>query len=136
MDKKNINPLFGLGTINETTNQYFTNTVYLNQLNNNGINAYNVTFIPGCRNNWHIHSSTENGGQLLLCTDGFGWYQEENKPARKLKPGDVVYIAPNVKHWHGATKDSYFTHVGIDIPGKQTKTIWLEKVEDSYYNNL
>lgn len=79
------------------------------------LNVANVTFEPGCRNNWHIH---HKGGQILLCTDGEGWCQEFKKKARKLSPGDVVYIAPEVKHWHGASKDSWFTHVSIEVPAK------------------
>ena len=101
-----------------------------------GVVVVNVTFEPGCRNNWHIHHATENGGQILLCTEGEGWYQEFGEKARKLKPGDVVIIPANVKHWHGAAKDSYFTHIAIEVPGKNQDNEWLELVSDEEYNKL
>ena len=86
-----------------------------------------------CRNNWHIH---HKGGQILLCTDGEGWYQEWGQPARKLHPGDVVYIAPEIKHWHGATKDEWFTHVALEIPAEGASNEWCEPVSDEQYNAL
>ena len=98
-----------------------------------GLFLANVTFEPGCRNNWHIH---HKGGQILLCTDGEGWYQEWGQPARKLHPGDVVYIAPEIKHWHGATKDEWFTHVALEIPAEGTSNEWCEPVSDEQYNAL
>lgn len=88
----------------------------------------NVTFAPGSRNNWHSHKV----GQVLLVTGGEGWYQEEGKSAQLLKTGDVVNIPPNVKHWHGATKDSWFVHLAL-TPGE---TDWLEAVDDETYNKL
>jgi quercetin dioxygenase-like cupin family protein len=88
----------------------------------------NVTFSPGSRNNWHSHKI----GQVLLVTGGGGWYQEEGKAAQLLKSGDVVNILPHVKHWHGATKDSWFVHLAI-TPGE---TDWLESVDDKWYNAL
>ena len=88
-----------------------------------------VTFEPGCRNNWHIH---HNGYQILLVTSGEGWYQEAGKPAQLLHPGDVVTIHPGVKHWHGATKDSWFAHIAIT---KGTSE-WLELVDDEAYAKL
>ncbi|WP_368487991.1 cupin domain-containing protein [Clostridium sp. BJN0013] len=92
----------------------------------------NVTFEPGCRNNWHKHP----GGQILLATGGRGWYQEEGKEARKLYPGDVVEILPNVKHWHGAAKDSWFVHLAIEADASAGPAEWLEPVTDEYYNKL
>lgn len=129
-------PMFGLGEPNDTYAKYFVGQSYLNPLNKEGVFIANVTFEPGCRNNWHSHKSTMGGGQILLCTDGEGWYQEEGKEARKLMPGDVVYIAPNIKHWHGATKDSWFSHLAIAVPGENTSNEWLEKVSDKEYENL
>lgn len=129
-------PMFGLGEPNDTYAKYFVGQSYLNPLNKEGVFIANVTFEPGCRNNWHIHKSTKGGGQILLCTDGEGWYQEEGKEARKLMPGDVVYVAPNIKHWHGATKDSWFSHLAIAVPGENTSNEWLEKVSDKEYENL
>ena len=106
---------------------------YLKMLNTSVVNVANVTFEPACRNNWHIH---HKGGQILLCTDGEGWYQEFGEKARKLSPGDVVYIAPEVKHWHGASKDSWFTHVSIEVPAENSSNEWLEEVSDEEYNKL
>ncbi|MGF9887577.1 cupin domain-containing protein [Priestia megaterium] len=88
----------------------------------------NVTFAPGARNNWHSHKV----GQVLLVTGGEGWYQEEGKAALLIKKGDVVNIPPNVKHWHGATKDSWFVHLAM-TPGE---TEWLEPVDDEWFNKL
>lgn len=125
--------LFGLGNENVNFAKFFIGKSYLKSLNINGVGVFNVTFEPGCRNNWHIH---HNGGQILLCTDGEGWYQEYNQAPRKLLPGDVVYIAPEVKHWHGASKDYWFTHVAIEIPKEGSSNEWCEEVSDEWYNNL
>ena len=96
----------------------------------------NVTFEPGCRNNWHIHHAKKGGGQVLLCTEGEGWYQEEGKEAQSLKHGVVVQIPANVKHWHGAKKDSWFSHIAIEVPGKDTSNEWCEPVSDEEYSKL
>lgn len=136
-DEKTSNePLFGLGSPNTQYEKYFIGQSYLNPLPVKGINIANVTFEPRCRNNWHIHRGQSGGGQILLCTDGEGWYQEEGKPAKKVFPGDVVYIAPNVKHWHGASKDSWFSHLSIEVPGSKTYNEWLEPVDDDTYDKL
>ena len=95
-----------------------------------------MTFEPGCRNNWHIHHATKGGGQLLVCVAGTGWYQEWGKPARLLRPGDVVNIPAGIKHWHGATADSWFAHLAIEVPGEKTSNEWLEPVTDEEYNKL
>lgn len=100
--------IFGKGQENTGFAEYFSGMSYLNPLMEPGESSVflaNVTFEPGCRNNWHIHHADKNGGQILICVAGFGWYQEEGKPVRELKPGDVVVIPANVKHWHGAKKD-------------------------------
>lgn len=123
---------FGLGIINPY-NQYFTGKSYLNILHNEDVLVANVTFEEGCRNNWHIHESTSGGGQFLIVTYGRGYYQEEGKEAIELLPGDTVYIAPGIKHWHGAAIDSVFSHIAIEIPGKEAKTKWLEEVNDDIY---
>ncbi len=96
----------------------------------------NVIFEPGCRNNWHIHHSSKDGGQILLVVEGEGWYQEEGKPAQSLKTGDVVTIPANVKHWHGAKKDCCFSHLAISVPGENTSTEWCEPVLDKEYDKL
>ena len=100
------------------------------------LNLFNVTFEPGCRNNWHIHHSTNGGGQILICTAGEGWYQEEGKEKVSLTPGKVIQIPANVKHWHGAKKDSWFSHIAIEVPGENASNEWCEPVTDDIYNNL
>lgn len=135
-DKENV---FGLGKPNEAFAKYFIGNSYLNPLTNpkdTSVFLANVTFEPGCRNNWHIHKSTNGGGQLLICTAGFGWYQEEGKEAISLIPGMVITIPANVKHWHGAKKDSWFSHIAVEVPGEDTENVWLESVSDEEYNNL
>lgn len=96
-----------------------------------GCTVSNVTFAPGCRNSWHSHK----GGQLLLCTSGKGYYQEKGKPIQLLLPGDVVKIAPNVVHWHGAAPDSEFTHIAIGTQLDKGGVTWLEPVTDDEYNS-
>lgn len=125
--------LFGKGEPNVNYAAYFRGNSYLKMLNVKGVSVANVTFEPKCRNNWHIH---HKGGQILLCTDGTGWYQEYDKPAQKLNPGDVVYIASEVKHWHGAGKEDWFTHIAIEIPAENAGTEWCEPVSDEEYENL
>ncbi|OED30020.1 cupin domain-containing protein [Methanosphaera sp. WGK6] len=135
-DKENI---FGQGEPNDAFAQFFIGQSYLNPLVNpeeTSVFLANVTFEPGCRNNWHIHKATNGGGQLLICTAGEGWYQEEGKKAQSLKPGDVVTIPANVKHWHGAKKDSWFSHIAVEVPGENTENEWLEEVSDEEYLNL
>ncbi len=129
---------FGLGEPNDTYAQYFTGQSYLKSLTapDDYLPIHNVTFEPGCRNNWHIHTATSGGGQVLICVDGFGWYQEEGKPAQALKPGDIVEIPANVKHWHGARRDSWFSHVAFGYPGENCANEWCEPVDDITYNAL
>lgn len=131
--------VFGLGQPNDAFAQYFIGKSYLNPLTNpskTSLFLANVTFEPGCRNNWHIHHASSGGGQILICTAGFGWYQEEGKPAQSLKLGDVVTIPANVKYWHGAKKDSWFSHIAIEVPGEETSNEWCEPVTDEEYNQL
>ncbi len=128
--------LFGLGEPNVAFAQYFVGKSYLKMLTTEGVPVANVTFEPGCRNNWHIHRADRGGGQILLCTSGRGWYQEWGEEARELHPGDVVTIPAGVKHWHGAAKDSWFTHLAIEVPGEKTSNEWLEPVTDEQYQIL
>ena len=114
---------------------YFSGRSYLKMLTDRGVVIGNVTFEPGCRNNWHIHHGA-GGGQILLCTGGRGWYQEEGKPARALRTGDVVHIPANVKHWHGAAKDSWFAHLAVEIPGEGAGNEWCEPVSHEEYARL
>ena len=130
--------VFGLGNENTAYAQYFIGKSYLNPLTPAGvpIALANVTFEPGCRNNWHIHHAAKGGGQILLCTAGEGWYQEEGKPAVGLTAGSVVVIPPEVKHWHGAKQDSWFSHIAVEVPGESTSNEWLEAVGDEQYQKL
>ncbi len=129
---------FGLGEPNTAFAQYFIGQSYLNPLTSEGyyLPIFNVTFEPGCRNNWHIHHATAGGGQILICVDGEGWYQEEGRPARALRPGDIVEIPTNVKHWHGAKADSWFSHLAFERPGEGCSNEWCEPVDDDTYNAL
>lgn len=128
--------IFPMGKPNDAFAKYFIGQSYLNVLTSQGVMICNVTFEPGCRNNWHIHKAQEGGGQILLCTNGRGWYQEWGKEARELHPGDTVYIPAGVKHWHGAAKDSWFAHLAVEVPGKDTANEWLEPVDDIAYGDL
>lgn len=135
-DKENT---FGIGMPNDTFAQYFIGNSYLNPLNEFGESAVfvaNVTFEPGCRNNWHIHKAKSGGGQILICTAGEGWYQEDGKDPVSLVPGTVITIPPNVKHWHGAKADSWFSHIAVEVPGEDASNEWLEAVDDEYYRKL
>lgn len=132
-DKANV---FGLGQENSAFAQYFIGNSYLNPLTKPGecpISLANVTFEPGCRNNWHIH---HKGGQILLVTGGRGWYQEWGKEAQELHAGDVVNIPPEVKHWHGAAIDSWFQHLAVEVPAEGASNEWLEAVSDEEYSKL
>lgn len=130
--------LFGLGADNTAYAQYFTGRSYLNPLTNpdNTLLFANVTFEPGCRNNWHIHCAKEGGGQILICVAGEGWYQEEGKEPVSLAPGMVITIPANVKHWHGAKKDSWFSHIAVEVSGMECKNMWCEPVDEESYNKL
>ncbi len=129
---------FGLGQENTAYAKYFIGKSYLNPLTDPQKTVFiaNVTFEPGCRNNWHVHHAKKGGGQLLVCVDGEGWYQEEGKPAQRLKPGDVVTIPAEVKHWHGAKKNCWFSHLAVEVPGEETSNEWLEPVTDEVYAAL
>ena len=131
--------LFGIGNPNDNFAQYFIGNSYLNPLTEFGkcpVFLANVTFEPRCRNNWHIHHAKNGGGQLLICIAGEGWYQEEGKEAVSLKPGMVITISANVKHWHGAKANSWFSHIAVEVPGEETSTEWCEPVTDEEYNKL
>lgn len=139
MNEKSKGGVFGLGAPNLAYATYFNGNSYLNPLTKQGespIFLANVTFEPGCRNHWHIHKATKGGGQILICVDGEGWYQEEGKIPQSLKAGDVVVISPNVKHWHGAKKDVWFSHIALEVPGENTSNVWCEEVSDDEYAKL
>lgn len=128
--------VFPVGEKNEAYAQYFVGQSYLKMLTTEGVAIGNVTFEPGCRNNWHIHHAQTGGGQILLCTAGRGYYQEWGKEARELHPGDVVVISAEVKHWHGAAPDSWFAHLAVEVPGEKASNEWLEAVQDEVYRGL
>ena len=128
--------MFPVGGENVNYAQYFDGKSYLNMISTEQVVIGNVTFEPGCRNHWHIHHADKGGGQMLLVTAGRGWYQEWGKPAQELKTGDVVHIPANVKHWHGAAKDSAFQHIAVEVPGENTSNEWCEPVAAQEYNKL
>ena len=128
---------FGMGEPNVNFAKYFIGNSYLKPLAKmENVSIANVTFEPRCRNNWHIHKATKGGGQILICVEGEGWYQEEGKTAQSLKPGDIVTIPANVKHWHGAKKNSWFSHLTLEVPGENTSNEWLEPVSNEEYDKL
>ena len=116
--------------------QFFVGKSYLAPLTTEQIPVYNVSFEPGCRNNWHIHHAAVGGGQMLICVGGRGWYQEWGKEPVEMTPGSVVNIPAEVKHWHGAASDSWFSHLAIEIPAENSSNEWLEPVSDEEYNKL
>ncbi len=128
--------VFPIGAPNDGFAQYFSGQSYLAPLSASQVGIFNVTFEPGCRNNWHIHHADKGGGQILVCVAGRGYYQEEGKEARELQPGDVINIPVGVKHWHGAAKDSWFSHLAVEVPGENSSNEWLEPVADEVYSLL
>ncbi len=128
--------IFPIGEPNTAYARYFIGNSYLAPLSSDQVNFSNVTFEPRCRNNWHIHHASKGGGQLLVGVAGRGWYQEEGKPAVEILPGTVIHIPANVKHWHGAAADSWFSHLAFSVPGEDTSNEWLEPVTDDEYDKL
>ncbi len=116
--------------------QFFVGQSYLAPVSTEQVPVFNVTFEPGCRNNWHIHHASSGGGQMLICVGGRGWYQEWDQEAVEMTPGTVVNIPANVKHWHGAASDSWFSHLAIEVSGEDASTEWLESVSDEAYSKL
>ena len=135
MDKKEYS-VFPSGEKNDGFAQYFVGQSYLHMLSTEQIAIANVTFEPGCRNNWHIHHAKSGGGQILLVTAGRGYYQAFGQAPRELHPGDVVNIPPGTKHWHGAAPDSWFQHIAIEVPAEGGRTEWCEAVSDAEYGRL
>ena len=127
---------FPIGEPNDGFAQYFVGQSYLAPVSTEQIPIYNVTFEPGCRNNWHIHHAVNSGGQILICVGGRGWYQEWGKEAVEMTPGTVINIPAGVKHWHGAASDSWFSHLAVENPGEETSNEWLEPVSAEDYSKL
>lgn len=128
--------VFPMGTPNDIFAQYFVGQSYLAPVSVEQISIYNVTFEPGCRNNWHIHHAKDGGGQILLCVAGRGYYQEWGCSAIEMKPGDCINIPAAVKHWHGAAPDCWFSHLAIEVPGEECRNEWCEPVDDVAYRQL
>ena len=128
--------IFPIGAPNDGFKQYFSGKSYLAPVSKTQVGVFNVTFEPGCRNNWHIHHATNGGGQILICVAGRGWYQEWGKQAVEMHPGDCINIPAGVKHWHGAAKDSWFSHLAVEVPGETASNEWLEPVSEEIYQKL
>ena len=128
--------IFPIGEPNDAFAKYFVGKSYLAPISKEQVFISNVTFEPGCRNNWHIHKASKGGGQILICVAGKGYYQEWGKEAKMLRPGDVVNVPAGVKHWHGAAPDSWFSHLAVEVPGDETSTEWCEAVTDEKYGKL
>ena len=124
---------FPIGAPNDAYAQYFVGQSYLAPVSKEQVPIFNVTFEPGCRNNWHIHHAKSGGGQMLICVGGRGFYQEWGKAPVELTPGSVVNIPANVKHWHGAAPDSWFSHLAVEIAGEESSNQWCEPVSDKDY---
>ena len=128
--------MFPIGKTNDAYAKYFVGQSYLAPISTEQVTFYNVTFEPKCRNNWHIHHATKGGGQMLVAVGGRGYYQEWGKEPVEMNPGDVIHIPANVKHWHGAAPDSWFSHLAFELEGENTSNEWLEAVTDEQYNKL
>lgn len=128
--------VFPIGAPNDAYAKYFVGQSYLAPVSTQQVGVFNVTFEPCCRNNWHIHNAEKGGGQILICVAGRGYYQEWDKEAVEMKPGDCINIPAGVKHWHGAAPDSWFSHLAIEVPGENGSNEWLEEVSDEQYSKL
>ena len=127
---------FPIGEPNTAFAQYFDGQSYLAPVSTSQVPIFNVTFEPGCRNHYHIHHAKSGGGQMLIGVGGRGYYQEEGKEPVEILPGTVINIPANVKHWHGAAPNSWFSHLAVEIAGEETSTEWLEGITDEEYNKL
>ena len=134
--KHQASMVFPIGEPNTAYAKYFVGQSYLAPISTQQVGIHNVTFEPGCRNNWHIHHAKSGGGQILVCVAGRGYYQEEGKDAVEMNPGDCINIPAEVKHWHGAAPDSWFSHLAVEVPGVECSNEWCEPVSDEDYNKL
>lgn len=128
--------MFPIGEPNIAYAKYFIGQSYIAPISTSQIKMFNVTFEPKCRNNWHIHHAKQGGGQMLIAIGGRGYYQQWGKEPVEMNPGDVINIPANVKHWHGAAPDSWFSHIAVEIDGVETSNEWLEALSDEEYNKL
>lgn len=136
MEEHQRSMIFPIGQPNNAFAKFFVGQSYLAPLSTSQVGIFNVTFEPGCRNNWHIHHAKSGGGQILICISGRGYYQEWGKEAQELHPGDVVNIPVGVKHWHGAACDSWFSHLALEVPAVEGSNEWLEAVDEETYSKL
>lgn len=127
---------FPIGEPFERLAAYFVGQSYVSPISSEQVTMFNVTFEPGCRNNWHMHHAKSGGGQILVCVGGRGYYQEEGKDPIEMKPGDSVNIPVDVKHWHGAAPDCWFSHIAVEVPGEDVQNEWLEPVDADFYYGL
>ena len=128
--------VFPIGEPNDAFAEYFVGQSYLAPVSTSQVGVFNVTFEPGCRNNWHIHHAKSGGGQILVCVAGRGFYQEEGRDAVEMNPGDCINIPVDVKHWHGAAPDEWFSHLAIEVPGVDCSNEWCEAVSEKEYAGL
>ena len=128
--------IFPIGEPNDGFAQYFIGQSFIAPVSTEQVGIFNVTFEPGCRNNWHVHHADKGGGQILVCVAGRGYYQEWGKEVVEMKPGDCINIPVGVKHWHGAAPDSWFSHLAVEVPGENGSNEWLEPVDDEQYGVL
>ena len=135
-DKYQNTIFFPIGVPNDAFAKYFVGQSYLAPISTEQVAIFNVTFEPGCRNNWHTHHAKSGGGQMLICVGGRGYYQEWGKDAVEMTPGTVINIPANVKHWHGAAPDSWFSHLAVEVAGEETSNEWQEPVSDGDYGKL
>lgn len=135
-DKYQNTVFFPIGAPNDGFKQYFIGQSYLAPVSQEQVGIFNVTFEPGCRNNWHVHRADKGGGQILICVGGRGYYQEWGKEAVEMRPGDCINIPAGVKHWHGAAPNSWFSHLAIEVPGENSSNEWLEPVDEKQYGGL
>ena len=134
--KHEASMMFPIGQPNDAFAKYFIGQSYLAPVSTSQVGVFNVTFEPACRNNWHIHHAKSGGGQILICVAGRGYYQEWGKEPVEMHPGDCINIPAEVKHWHGAAPDSWFSHLAIEVPGEETSNEWCEPVDDAQYGKL
>ena len=135
MKKHENSMIFPIGDYNKGYAEFFSGKSYLAPISTSQVTIANVTFEPGCRNNWHIHNASKGGGQILICVAGRGYYQEWGKEAVLMTPGDVVNIPTGVKHWHGAAPDAWFSHLALEVPGENGSNEWMEPVDEETYKS-
>lgn len=133
MEKHASSMIFPIGAPNDGFARYFSGQSFLAPVSGKQVGIFNVTFEPGCRNNWHIHQAQNGGGQILICVAGRGYYQAWGEESVQMHPGDVVNIPAGVKHWHGAAPDSWFSHLAVEVPGTEISNQWLEEVTQEAY---